>query len=106
MTAHADLTLWPIRGLEAERIDTELRSIYKKMFATDEEPSSLASLVGVVILDRVNDPAIAIDSAILDLATTIDDSRRVVLAGEIDEVAANLQERHTDSSEGCVEIRV
>ena len=68
--------------------------------AADEQPRSVAALVGVVVEDRLVDPALAV----LDLALAVHRAGRVVGVDEVDDVRTDEEERAPDVAQRSVEL--
>src|SRR5207244_899832 len=66
----------------------------------DEVPDPGTTLVGVTVLDLLNDPL----TILLGLRVAVDDTARVILVGEVDDVIGDLQDRHADHRERSIEV--
>ena len=60
VAAQPGLARRPVGRFESKRIGAKLCAVDQEMLAANEEPMAIAAFVGVVILDCVNDKAIAV----------------------------------------------
>ena len=70
------------------------------MHAPHEPPAAVAAGVGVVVHDRLVDPA----TAVVDLPRAVHRAGRVVGVEQVDRVGTDLQDRHADRGEGPFEV--
>src|SRR5262249_25292945 len=89
------VALRPVGRLLRERSLGRFDTVPEPVFAAHEQPGAVAALVGIAVVDRLLDPALAV----LDLRAAVDTARGVTRVREVDQVIAYEQDRHAGRRE-------
>lgn len=104
MASESRLALGPMGRSESQWVHAEWRPVDQEVLSPDEEPMAFAACIGVVVLDGVDDPAVAVGAPVLDLAAAVYDSGGRIGAVEIDHVVADVEEGDAHAAQTPIEV--